>query len=95
MSHNTSKSISLNTALKGTLTHRAVIQALLQCVLPAEVESVATSLMLCYQVNGLGYEALGPVLEDYLSSPGASIVAVRGCFDCVLCVTDFFFFFFN
>jgi hypothetical protein len=60
----------LKKTMEGTLKYPAVLQTLIECVLPPEVDSIATSLMYYYQMNGLGYEVLSPVLAHYLSSSG-------------------------
>jgi hypothetical protein len=75
MSYIGSTPISVKATLQGTLKQPVILQTLLECVLPAEVDSIATSLMSYYQMNGLGYQILDPVLQHYLSSPGELIVA--------------------
>jgi hypothetical protein len=70
MSYSGAKTMHTEAALQGTLEHRVVLRTLFEEVFPAEVDSIATSLMYYYQMHGQGFEVLSPVLEHYLSSTG-------------------------
>jgi hypothetical protein len=56
--------------LRETLKKEITLHALLECVLRAEVDAIATSLTYYYHMNGLDFELLAPVLERYFSSTG-------------------------
>jgi hypothetical protein len=73
MSHIVSKRVRGETSLQDALEEPTILPTLLDCVLPAEVDSIATSLMFFYQMHSRSSEVLAPVIEHYLSSTGTRI----------------------